>query len=499
MGDTDSKASMDDKPDQAEVPGLEEEEDNTPSLEPTAAMSDVEKEPPPAARPAVPPPPDGGYGWVVTICSALINGHTWGLNSSYGVFLAHYLANNTFPGATPLEYAFVGSLSISCAMLISPVATTTTRLLGTKTTLFTGVLLETISLIGASFATQIWQLFLSQGVCFGLGMGFLFIGSVPIVPQWFSSKRSLASGIATSGSGLFGLVYSLATGAMIRTLGLPWAFRILAILSFSVNTTCSLLLRDRNAIIASSQSAFDTHILRRPEYLLLGAWGGFSMFAYVVLIFSLANYANAIGLSSQRAALISALFNLGQFFGRPPTGYFSDSIGRINMALLTTFAGALFALVIWIFAKTYAVLIFYAVLGGTVAGTFWCTVAPVTAEVVGLRHLPSGLNLMWLTIALPVTFSEPIALEIVEGTGRYLGTQLFTGFMYAAGAFCLLLLRGWKLGEMEELVKMKGEEEDEEGSRGDGPVEVVEGESPDRALRAGRRTIWKHCLRWAKI
>lgn len=70
------------------------------------------------AQPKVPPPPNGGYGWVCTVCSAIINGHTWGLNSSYGVFLAHYLANNTFPGATALEYAFVGSLSISCAMLI---------------------------------------------------------------------------------------------------------------------------------------------------------------------------------------------------------------------------------------------------------------------------------------------------------------------------------------------------------------------------------------------
>ncbi|KAL3958483.1 hypothetical protein ACCO45_006645 [Purpureocillium lilacinum] len=48
-----------------------------------------------------PPPPNGGYGWVCTACVATINAHTWGLNSSYGVFLAHYLATNTFPGATP--------------------------------------------------------------------------------------------------------------------------------------------------------------------------------------------------------------------------------------------------------------------------------------------------------------------------------------------------------------------------------------------------------------
>ena len=35
---------------------------------------------------------------------------------SYGIFLAHYLSDNTFPGATALDYAFVGGLSISLAL-----------------------------------------------------------------------------------------------------------------------------------------------------------------------------------------------------------------------------------------------------------------------------------------------------------------------------------------------------------------------------------------------
>jgi hypothetical protein len=31
----------------------------------------------------------------------------------FGVFLAYYLANDHFPGATPLQFAFVGGLSFS--------------------------------------------------------------------------------------------------------------------------------------------------------------------------------------------------------------------------------------------------------------------------------------------------------------------------------------------------------------------------------------------------
>jgi hypothetical protein len=131
---------------------------------PPAVILNTEQPPTDVAPATEPPPsPNGGYGWVCVACVACINAHTWGLNSSYGVFLAYYLANNVFPGATYLEFAFVGSLSIACALLVSPVATIFTRKFGTRTTLFTGVAFETASLIGASFASEIWQLFLSQG------------------------------------------------------------------------------------------------------------------------------------------------------------------------------------------------------------------------------------------------------------------------------------------------------------------------------------------------
>jgi hypothetical protein len=198
-------------------------------------------------------PPNGGYGWICVLAVATINAHTWGLNSAYAVFLAHYLSTSAFAGATPLQYAFIGGLSISQALIVSPVATYTTRRFGTRTTLFIGVVFETGSFIGASFASSIWHLFLSQGVCFGWGMGFLFVGSVGIAAQWFSSRRSLANGCCAAGSGLGGLVYSLAAQAMIRDIGLPWAFRTLAVVAGVVNSVCACVIRDRNKEVGSRQ------------------------------------------------------------------------------------------------------------------------------------------------------------------------------------------------------------------------------------------------------
>jgi hypothetical protein len=167
---------------------------------------------------------------------------------------------------------------------------------------------------------------------------------------------------------------------MIPRIGLPWAFRVLGIVSFGVNLVCALLVRDRNKIIGAKQVPFDWRLFRRFEFCIMEAWAFFSLLGYVVLLFSLPNYAASVGLTSQQGAVIGALLNLGQAIGRPIIGIFSDTAGRINIAAFLTGLCGLFCLVIWIFARSFGVLVFFSLIVGTVAGVIWTTIAPVAAE-----------------------------------------------------------------------------------------------------------------------
>lgn len=265
------------------------------------------------------------------------------------------------------------------------------------------------ALVGASFTTQIWHLLLSQGIGFGVGMGFVFNSTVGVVPQWFVVRRSFASAIASAGSGLGGLIYSLASTAMIRNIGLPWAFRILAVLSFVVNGACCALMRDRNKALGSVHAAFHTELFRRVEFWLFMAWGFFSLFGYVIVVFSLADFVQTVGFNASQGSIASAMFNresfllhccrrrankgdhvVSQGFGRPIIGLISDRVGRINIAGLSTLVAGLATFFVWIFAGRYfAGTIVYA-LFGAFAGCIWATVTAVGAEVVGIQLLPSG-------------------------------------------------------------------------------------------------------------
>jgi MFS family permease len=328
-------------------------------------------------------------------------------------------------------------------------------------------------------------------------MGFLFVGSVGITPQWFSRRRGLAMGINAAGSGLGGMMYSLAVGAIIPRLGLSWAFRILGILACIVNLVCANLLRDRNKAVGSRFKAFHLPLLKRPEFLLFLGWGVFTMLGYVAILFSIANFATSVGLSAHQSSIISALLNLGQGLGRPFVGMFSDKLGRINIATFLSFLCGVFCLLIWTFARSMGLVSFFAVLVGTVAGTYWATVAPVLAEIIDLKDLPGGLSITWLVLVPPTTVAEPIALLLRNNKAEdhvYLHVQIFTGLMYIAAAACLWLVRGWKVGENMR-VKQEMAAAATTGSNGTGVVqksgEAGVGETGVHCSRASsKKALW---------
>ncbi|KAL4871147.1 hypothetical protein BDV12DRAFT_206957 [Aspergillus spectabilis] len=362
--------------------------------------------------------PEGGYGWICVTCIFLINAHTWGINSAYGVILSFYLFHDEFPGTPALVYALVSGLSISCALLWAPVVTTLSPILSPQFFVVLGAVLEATSMIGASFTTQSWQLFLSQGICFGLGMGSLFMSTVGVPNQC--------------------------------QFGFRWAFRILGIISFTVNLSCGMLVRERRSAPYTSSLKkrrflnLNPSLLHNRSFLLFLTWGFFSILGYIALLFSLASYTQSIGLSSDKGSLASALLNLGQALGRPLVGFLSDHYGRIRVPAIATALCGFFCLVFWPFTSSPASLFAFAILAGLEAGTIWASAAAMAAELVELPEVSGALSILWLVLVAPGTVAEVIALEL-RGTGSvsvgkndgYFVVQMFTGVAYLVAAAAL--------------------------------------------------------------
>ncbi|KAL5615862.1 hypothetical protein FOBRF1_004610 [Fusarium oxysporum] len=356
--------------------------------------------------------PDGGYGWVVVGSCFILNALTWGVTASFGVYLTEYVSSERFANAKPLEYGLVGGLNFSCAMLLAPLATHLAGRYPLKAVVLLGCSLQSIGYVTAPFASRAWHLYLTQGALVGSGIGFVIVPSTAVLSQWFSKRRSMANGISSAGSGVGGAAFTWGTAAMIRLQGLDWALRATGIITLVGIVIATLLLRHRNSQIQPNQRAFDIALLRSRAVALLLMWAFTTMFGYVVLLFSLSEFALAIGLSRKQATDIVGFLNVGTAIGRPLIGLVSDRFSRVATACVLTLLCGLICFVLWLPATSFGLTLFFSILCGAILGVFWMTIGPLSAEVAGIQNLQATLSLAWAATILPAASAEVIALML---------------------------------------------------------------------------------------
>jgi MFS family permease len=175
--------------------------------------------------------PDGGLrAWLVVLGSFLIHSFCFAPTEYiFGVFEHNYL--EIFPASTPGSIALIGTLGSSSTYFAGFISGASADRFGYRTTALIGTGVMALALLLASFANHVWQLYLTQGVLFGIGASLVYYPAIGAPSHWFDAKRGLALGLAVSGTGLGGLALAPATQALVDSIGVKWALRVLAIVS----------------------------------------------------------------------------------------------------------------------------------------------------------------------------------------------------------------------------------------------------------------------------
>lgn len=134
--------------------------------------------------------------------------------------------------------------------------------------------------------------------------------------------------------------------------------------------------KDRDQGRRRERGSINFSIGRQYEVWLFLGWSFFSIMGFMVLWFSLATFSRSIGLDAQQGTIVTAVMNVGQIVGRPAMGYYSDTVGRINIATTATFVSGVLCLSLWVCAKSYAAILCFALFGGSLFGTFWTVCLP---------------------------------------------------------------------------------------------------------------------------
>lgn len=161
-----------------------------------------------------------------------------------GVFQTIYL--QTFlKSYTPSTISWIFTVQLSLMWLLGSIFDRITDSYGPTPVLFPCSILCVFSLYMLSLSTEYYQIFLSQGLGFGLGGGGIFTTCLVMAGQWFVKQRGLAIGVATCGSSLGGIIFPFFVNRVIEDVGFGSAMRFTALFIGFLRFVACFLIKAR--------------------------------------------------------------------------------------------------------------------------------------------------------------------------------------------------------------------------------------------------------------
>lgn len=365
--------------------------------------------------------------------------------------MQNYYDVNMFRDTVPnsqFQLSFVGTLLEVCVNLMGPVAQLIASRFGIRVVLIIGTILALLGLELAGFSTQIWHLYLTQGILFGSGASFLYVTAMGVAPLWFNKRRGFALGLASGGSGIGGLVLPFIITPLNDKLGIAWTYRILGFICLIMDVIGVLFVKEKykNAKKPKGQrnlkNVFRMDVLKNRNYLLWCLGSVIGLMGYFVPYFFLPAHAHYLGLSDSQGSTLIAIMSATNFAGRLIVGYIGDRIGRLNANIIFTLCVSLSSFLVWTFAHTFPVLVAFAVLFGLFCGSYFAMVTPITASILTKEQYTTGVSMIFLFNIISIFGITLVsAIEGAANAEPYLVYKIFTGSVYLVAFIILILLK----------------------------------------------------------
>jgi MFS family permease len=393
------------------------------------------------------------YIWVVVIVSALLMFVVNISTNTFGVFFKPIASEFNWSRALISgAYAF---RSLIAAIFVIPLGYLADRY-GPRWILLICFSLLGISMMAMAIVTTVWQLYMVQGFCVGIGISGPFICVTATVARWHDTKRGLALGIATAGIGVSSLIFPPLATMLIEAVDWQFSTFIMGVIILVIAIPCSLLMKDppykrREQRLSSgsiSGSAFDAW-RSLPIYLKN------RRFFAIVMIFVLTgtvgfmlqnhliNYATDLGITALVAASMVSASGIASTLGRLGIGFISDIIGAKKDAAICCILLALsFILLI---TKVPALIWVAAVLFGIGYGGSVPLIPALIVERVELSQLSSATGVANMGFFIGAAIGPWLGGLIFDVSGSYLWALILAAAASVAALVVVLGLSTTKL------------------------------------------------------
>lgn len=362
------------------------------------------------------PIPDGGIeAWLQVLGSWVTLVATWGLVNTFGVYQTYY-ETTLLPSSSSSAISWIGSLQASLLMLVGVVAGPLYDAGYFRHLLISGLFLIVFGQFMTSLGTQYWQLLLAQGICVGVGMGFIMLPSTAILSQYFTTKRAFVIGISSSGSPLAGIIFPIIFSRLVPRIGFGWATRVIAFILLGLSVIPITFMRTRVPPSGRKRALIDASALQDRAFVLFMVAGFFMFLCLYTAFFYIQLYAEMHHLSSPDfSPYLVTLLNVGSVFGRIIPNYLADKLGSVNMAIACATVSAILAYG-WLGINNLAGLVVFALLYGTFSGGI-VSVLPSAIITMSpdMSRVGTRMGMTFTLTGFSILVGTPIAGAILGG------------------------------------------------------------------------------------
>ncbi|KAG0699131.1 MFS general substrate transporter [Suillus ampliporus] len=378
--------------------------------------------------PQIPTPPsfpEGGLqAWLTVLGGSMILFCTFGTVQSFGVYQAYY-TSHYLPQYVSSDISWIGSVQ---TFLLFAGGLPAGKLFDEgyfHHCIGAGSLIYLFSIFMLSLAKphQYYQIFLSQGIGMGLGMGLLFLPAISVTSHYFRRRRAAAMGVVLAGSSLGAVIYAIMLNNLFNgSAGFGWGVRAAGFIDLGLLGTANLIMKTRLPSRRERPNAKPVDIkaiLSDFGYWLciIGAtltfWGLFVPFFYLQV------FSESHGLSKNIGFYAIPIMNASSLFGRTIPNFLGDIIGPFNVMIpCTIMSGGLLFLM---FAATnLGGTIAFGILYGFFSGGFISLITPAAASFSkDINEIGIRIGITSFVISFALLTGNPIAGALVEVNTRY--------------------------------------------------------------------------------
>ena len=391
------------------------------------------------------------YGWVIVAAGHMLITLDGMLLYSFGIFLPYL--NDGF-GLSKTVGSSLFSVRCLCLAFSLALAGRLIDRHDPRFVTFFGGLVAAAGLFLSSTATDVWELYLTYSVMVGLGDGFLYIVPVTVISRWFSTRRALAIGIATTGVPLSGLVVNPLATWLIESFGYQRALVHLSVI-FAVVLCSAFLIRGRPEDMnlrpygedaADQKAAGEGEWSAREAFSTSSFWLMYLIFflgfnTFLIIIVNLFNFSIDSGITPMVAAGAPAFIGLGSIIGRVFfSGVVTNFMRDVRILSVCYFFQAASIILILFVVEPWSLYLFGFLFGIFYSG--WVPMFPtILGRFYGLGSLGSIFGLFGTGFSIAAVTGPLVSGFLLDATHSYQKPLLVAAVVSFATAAATLLIR----------------------------------------------------------